>query len=334
MPRIGRHPLKHKRIKEDKTGNCLVTMTTIVYIPSQEAYWAESFKNLKIFFSSLSNNTNQTIDIMVFDNGSCEEVVNYLIMLKEKGHIQFLILSEKNLKKLGALSFLLSSAPGDYISYSDSDVYFLPGWLDESLKVLKNFPEVAKVTALPIVGGDTTKLSYKNFIQAKNDPSIMVDTGKIIPEKYVHAHCLSVGKTLQQFELANPDRKDTKMTRKKLSIYLSTADFQFTIRKESLKSVLPLVIEDKKDYFDPIYSPILEKKLDADGWWQVSTDKYLIHHIGNKKPNLQDELWWLDKDNNRVLNRLKTVSKTKHKRWFIRKILQKINTLTYNLLYE
>ena len=87
----------------------------------------------------------------------------------------------------------------------------------------------------------------------------MVDTGKIIPEKYVHAHCLSVGKTLQQFEHANPDRRDTKMTRKNLSIYLSTADFQFTIRKESLKSALPLIIENKKDYFDPIYSQFLKK---------------------------------------------------------------------------
>ncbi len=334
MPRLGRHPLKQKGIKEDAVTQSLVTMTTIVYIPSEEGYWADSFENLKTFFSSLIENTNQTIDIMVFDNGSCEKVVNYLIKLKEKRYIQFLILSDKNLRKLGALNILLSSAPGEYISYSDSDVYFLPCWLDESLKVLKNFPKVAKVTALPIVGGDTTKLSIKNFIEAKKDPSITVETGKIVPEKYVNAHCISIGKTLKQFELENPDRKDTKLTVEKLSVYLSTADFQFTIRKESLKSALPLIIEDKKDYFDPIYSPILEKKLDADGWWQVSTDKYLIHHIGNKRPNLQDELWWLDKDNNRGLNHLKTVSKTKHKRWFIRKILQKINTLTYNLLYE
>ena len=88
-------------------------MTTIVYIPSQEAYWAESFKNLKIFFSSLFNNTNQTIDIMVFDNGSCEEVVNYLIMLKERGIFNFLFFQKKKFKKTWSFEFFIKFRTGN-----------------------------------------------------------------------------------------------------------------------------------------------------------------------------------------------------------------------------
>ncbi len=97
---------------------------------------------LKLFFDSLYANTGQPFDMMVFDNGSCEEVQDYLLDLKHNGKIQYLIFSQQNLKKLGALNFLLSAAPGEYIAYADSDVYFLQGWLDESLKVLAAFPEV------------------------------------------------------------------------------------------------------------------------------------------------------------------------------------------------
>ena len=76
---------------------------------------------------------------MVFDNGSCNKVVKYLTRLNRNGVIQYYIRSDKNLRKLGALNYLLKSAPGDYVSFADSDVYFLDGWLDKSLEVLKSF---------------------------------------------------------------------------------------------------------------------------------------------------------------------------------------------------
>ena len=131
MPRVGRHPLKEKLIKENQVMPQNVTMTTIVYIPTLDGYWKESFDVLKLFFRSLQENTNEPYDLMVFDNGSCSEIRDYMINLRDQGIIQYLILSEKNLRKLGALNYLLQSAPGEFISYADSDVYFLPGWLDE-----------------------------------------------------------------------------------------------------------------------------------------------------------------------------------------------------------
>ena len=45
---------------------------------------------------------------------------------------------------------------------------------------------------------------------------------------------------------------------------LSTADFQFTIKKDA-KDVLPLAITRNEDYYDPIYSPILEKLMKMAG---------------------------------------------------------------------
>ena len=271
---------------------------------------------------------------MVFDNGSCSEVVKYLTRLNRNGAIQYYIRSDKNLRKLGALNYLLKSAPGDYVSFADSDVYFLDGWLDKSLEVLKKFPEAGKVTALPIAGGDTTLISSKFYELANKDASIKVKTGSIIPDEYIEAHNISIGKTLKDFNRKHPDRKDIELKRGNIQAYLSGADFQFTIRRDAIKDVLPLTIENSQDYYDPIYSPILEKKLDRVGWWQLSTKEYLIHHMGNEIPNINKEIHWMN-DHSSPTNKEEARRKKKViQNRILRYYLKKINNYLYRLLYE
>ena len=93
MPRLGRHPLKERSIKERVLTPNKITITTIVYIPTESGYWEHSFMNLKLFFQSLVSNTTGEYDLMVFDNGSCKKIIDYLNNLKLNGIIDFLILS-------------------------------------------------------------------------------------------------------------------------------------------------------------------------------------------------------------------------------------------------
>ena len=335
MPRIGRHPLKEKSINKPQINPKEITITTIVYIPSMSDYWSNSFDVLKLFFDSLLKNTQPVYDLMVFDNGSCKRIIEYLIDLRDRGIIQYLILSEKNHRKLGALNFLLQSAPGKYISYADSDVFFLPEWLNKSLDILKTFPKAGKVTALPIVGGDTTVISRQSYLEALNDESINVQTGKIVQDKYILAHLKSLGRKFEN--LSSNDRKDTLLIKKEANALLSTADFQFTIKKNAVKDVLPLVITRDEDYYDPIYSPILEKKLDEYGWWQLSTMDYLIHHMGNQIPDFEAELPWVKNSDFNSYNNIE-LFKQKSKKiaiqsTFIRKIIKKVHTWSYQKLY-
>ncbi len=151
MPRDGKHPLKH--IKKYNSNSCVkpITITTVVHIPMQEGYWKNSSNVLKLFFESLFSSTSLLFDLMVFDNCSCTEVQDYLQELFRADKIQYLTSSKYNLKKLGAMDYLFSVARGDYIIFSDSDVYFLPGWLEKSLKILDTFPEAGQVSALPTI---------------------------------------------------------------------------------------------------------------------------------------------------------------------------------------
>jgi len=100
----------------------------LTHIPSQEGYFAESWQIFEYQLASLIAHTPEPFDLMVFDNGSCAEVRDYLLAEKEAGRLQYLVLSEQNVGKGGAWNVMLAGAPGEIIAYSDSDVLFSPNW--------------------------------------------------------------------------------------------------------------------------------------------------------------------------------------------------------------
>ena len=69
--------------------------------------------------------------------------------------------------------FILKCIPGSFVGLNIS-VFFLPEWLDKSLDILETFPKAGKVTALPIVGGDTTVISRQSYLEALNDEKINI----------------------------------------------------------------------------------------------------------------------------------------------------------------
>lgn len=344
MPRVGRHPFKNKEIKNLPVVHQRITVTTICYIPMLGGYWQESLNVLKLFFTSLRANTGQPYDLMVFDNGSCEEVKNYLLELQADGQIQYLVFSTQNLRKLGALNYLLSAAPGELIAYADSDVYFLPGWLDESIKILETFPEAGKVTALPIVGGDTTEISKSVFQQAIQDSTILTQTGYMVPDLYVQTHRISLGADEQSYQSRLINRKDTLLQRNGVQALLSGADFQFLITAQAARTALPLQVQNPGEYFDPIYSPVLENRLDSAGIWQLSTPGYFIHHMGNRVPDFKTELPWLQIDINQVTGSEPKVHKKAASSFrllkylranrFVRRLFTKVHLWSYRFLYD
>lgn len=345
MPRSGHHPLKIRGLKVEYKPK-EITVATVIYIPSLEGYWAEALDVLKVFFYSLFQNTSLPFDLMVLDNGSCPEVRQYLQQLHDEQKIQYLIFSEHNLMKLGGLNFVLCAAPGEIISFMDSDVYLLPGWLEESLKVLNAFPEAGKVTAQPLIGGHTPQQQPGFYQQFQADPTVSMQTGLLIPEKYVKIREFSLDRPYDPAKAA--DRTDVLLSRNGVEAYLTGSDFQFTTRRATLQPVLPLNVKDPEVYNDPIYSPVLEYRLEKNGRMGLSTRQYLVHHMGNRVPDLKQELNWVDSIPSDFSFLIETraaspASKTASRsRWFskilqlkrVRDILKKINTLTYRLLFE
>ena len=106
-----------------------ITVALLNYIPFLSGFYAETLDVLKVSLESMRKDAGLPFDLMVFDNGSCADVRDFLIKEKEEGWIQYLILSEKNMGKGGAWTMMLAGAPGEIIAYTDSDVLFSPNWL-------------------------------------------------------------------------------------------------------------------------------------------------------------------------------------------------------------
>jgi glycosyltransferase involved in cell wall biosynthesis len=325
MARVGQNPMKWMdKVHQPQK----VTATTVVHIPVMEGYWQESFEVLKLCLQSMRSTTSVPFDLMVFDNGSCQAVVDYLVRLKEAGFIQYLMLSDSNLGKVGAWNFLFQAAPGDIISFCDSDVYFLDGWLEESIKILENFPKAGIVSALPIAGGDLSTL--KTAQMADNDPDVEVTTGILIPKEYVVACVRSLGKDKEEFERRQIDRKDVLLSIKGVEAYATASHFQFTIRKAILNQLFPVKSElplGGDTQFD-------NEMVDL-GYWRLSTKGYYVHHMGNRVPDICEEIPWIDPGAEKgsielTKNAFKTAPITHS---LARKILKKVNGLTYELLY-
>jgi len=326
MPRIGQNPMKWQNSIHQSEK---ITAATIVHIPFLDGFWKHSLDVLKLCLQSMRENTNKAFDLMVFDNGSCSEVKNYLSEMHRKGEIQFLIFSEKNIGKVGAWNFLFSAAPGEIIAYSDSDVYFLPNWLESSIEVLKAFPESGMITSQPIAGGDLSQ--FWTTQMAMSDSSVSVRIGILIPEDFLRSHLEGIGFSSDEYEKRQKNRKDVLLTRGQISAYATASHFQFLTTRNVVKKLFPA--DTRKPLGDATQFDVEMQKL---GNWRLSTEDYLVHHMGNRLPNIKSELPWAK--NIQILSfnsDYSSVSQIKNtlRNRFIRNVLKKILTTIYKLLY-
>jgi len=338
MSRVGQNPFKWITLDQKPQK---ITIVTVVYIPELSGYWKNALAVLERCIDSLYENTSQLFDLMVLDNGSCKEVKTYLWDNYDKDKIQFLLFSKYNLGKIGAMDYLFSVAPGEIISFTDSDVYFCKNWLNATLKILDSFPMSGMVSAIPTIDKslDFYESTHKGIKESKN---LVIKKGNnLIPENYIEAHRLSLGKTTSAYMGKINNRLDTMITRNDINAYVCAQDFQFTTKKDVIRKILPLEVTNQNEYYDPIYSPVFESKIDELGYWRLSTEKYLIHHIGNNLDSLDIELSLIQgkqgvekSEETTKSMRKESLSSRVIKHPVIRSILKNIYTRIYRLLYE
>ena len=84
MPRIGMNPSRSQTLdfKPART-----TVAVLVYAPYQAGYFKHRLDVTRLTIESILANTKAPFDLLVFDNGSCPEMVAYLQSLHNKGEI-------------------------------------------------------------------------------------------------------------------------------------------------------------------------------------------------------------------------------------------------------
>jgi hypothetical protein len=227
-----------------------ITAAVLNYIPFLSGFYSETLDVLKASLESMRNDPGLPFDLLVFDNGSCPEVRDYLVAEKEAGRIQYLILSEKNLGKGGAWNIILAGAPGEIIAYADSDILYSPGWLKRSVELLETFPDVGMVTARPF----RTNPEFHTSTRAWAQKHAALEEGCFIPWERFWEFNRSLGQDEAENRKVYAETKDWKIVyrpersatapggsaqSKDVVAYAGASHWQFVAYKSTLAPFLP-----------------------------------------------------------------------------------------------
>jgi hypothetical protein len=162
----------------------------------------------------------------------------------------------------------------------------------------------------------------------------------LVPARFKDAHRSSIGKSKEQYAETLKGKEEVLIVRNGVSAYVSAQDFQFTTTRRVCDAIGPLVMKDDSEYFDPLYSPVFEARVDDKGFWRLSTADYLIHHVGNRMPpSLEDNAWIFQDDQTpssepRPALRHSGLRSRIRRSPKVRRLLKRINTWSYSMLYE
>jgi hypothetical protein len=248
----------------------------VVYIPNQGGYFAESLKILEYQVASIHRNTSAEFDLHVFDNASCQEVKDALHKFHANGWIDWLTLSNHNMGKAGALNWALRGMPNEIICYSDGDVYFRPGWYENTMKILKTFPQTGMVTSQPCFF-DNLGGNGRAHLELRDREDYQFST-RLADEASAEEYVRSVGKNpdlLIKYNQHSWDIIRDKSTG--VEAVIGSSPFQFIGYKTTLDKILPL------SYTQAMREDVqITARLDNLGFLQLSTTNPFVYHMGNQ----------------------------------------------------
>ena len=258
-----------------------ITVAVLTYLPFLSGFYAEGLDVLKVSLESMRKDAGLPFDLMVFDNGSCAEVRDYLIEEKEAGRIQYLLLSEKNVGKGGAWNMILAGAPGEIIAYADSDILYYPKWLSRSVEILETFPNVGMVTARPY----RTPPAFYTSTLAWARENASIEEGDFIPWETFLEFNLSLGQTEEENVKVYAETSDWQVEHNGVKAIAGASHWQFVAYKSTLQQFLPF------DMSRPMGQVRqLDERMNEKGLLRLMVSDPLVMNLSNTLGYLRGEM--------------------------------------------
>ncbi len=273
MARVGINPARN-RVTAYRPSR--VTVAMLVYVPYLEGYFRERLDVLKLSLASLIKHTDVPYDLMVMDNGSCAEAKALLQSLQDLGALRYLITAHENMGKIGALKVLFRAAPGEVIAYSDDDIFYYPGWLEEHLRLLDGYPKVGMVSGCAV----RTLFDHgtrANLAFAKADREVVLTRGQRIPEHWEIEWAESYGRDPEAHRQALPSMQDMTFSYRGLEAFAIANHNQFVTSKDVILRFLP------ETWSGRLMGEMneLDNAVAEGGFLRLSTIDRTTKHIGN-----------------------------------------------------
>jgi len=272
--RIGQNPAKF--VKE-VAKPARITVAVLNYIPFLSGFYADMLKVLQACLGSIIQTADLPYDLLVFDNASCPEVRQYLTDEYEAGHIQYLILSDKNLGKGGAWNMILAGAPGEIIVYTDNDCLFSPGWLSRSVELLETFPNVGMVTARPFRTRPEVYSATRQWAESQSDAQ--VETGRLVPWETIRDFDLSLGQDEADIRQRFESGEDVRLTYHGVTAFAGASHWQFAAYKRVLEQFLPFQMDRPMGQVKR-----LDERMNAAGLLRLMVSDPLAMNMSNTLP--------------------------------------------------
>ncbi len=282
MPRIGINPSRGKTLDYHPVRT---TVAVLVYVPHQAGYFQSRMDVTKATIESILANTKAPFDLLIFDNGSCPEMVAYLQSLYDRGWVDYLLLSKRNIGKLNALNIIFNTAPGEVVAYTDDDVFHLPGWLSAHLEIIDTFPNVGAVTGFYIrqrVGlSSESTIEFANSLVGPNQPEIKTQRGLLMPRKWEEEYVDNTGRTWEQYRAETDGMEDIVVTYQGLEAWVSAHHFQMVCPKGVVKDILEEMLP--VGWSDQVMGRMVEldDRMDAKGYLRLCTKQQTMMLMGN-----------------------------------------------------
>jgi hypothetical protein len=147
------------------------------------------------------------------------------------------MLSSRNIGKVDALQMIFRSAPGEIVAYSDDDVLFLPGWLEEHLKILDTYPRVGMVTGFYI--RSQMAYSIQSTLKFAAGEEVEMTRGKLIDHRWEQHYIENMGRTWEKYEEENQGLEDIALNYKGVEALVSAGHHQFVAPRQVIVDALP-----------------------------------------------------------------------------------------------
>jgi glycosyltransferase involved in cell wall biosynthesis len=253
-----------------------ITVAVLIYIPDETGFYERALDSFRLCLASIRKHADQPFDLLVLDNGSCDKVRSYLKNELSEGRVNYLISNSRNVGKMNAVFQMLWAAPGDYIFYSDGDIYYRPGWMKAHLDIMKTFPNVGFVGGVPLrnqADGYTT--STYRWIE-DNPHQLVVEKGNLIPEAWTREYLRSVDQ--EKFIENWSHLQDCKVSYQGVEAYVGASHMQYLIHRSTLERI-PRYRSDKAISKQNDF--MMDTFLDSHSYLRLSAHQPYVYHIGN-----------------------------------------------------